>query len=64
MNQKIEWQHIDGSKTTIDQYTAEEDLLRVLYEALKSLRGQFPSINSMETLEDILDLVDEMPMDV
>lgn len=60
MNQKtIHWHHADGSVTSIDAYVSEHNLLRVLQEALRSLRGRFPSINSKETIDDILDFLDE-----
>lgn len=56
----IVWRHTDGSSTTVDETTTDGQLLRVLREALRSIRGQYPSINSVETIEEILDFVDEI----
>lgn len=56
----ILWRHIDGSETVIDQNSTDWQLLRVLQEALRSIRGQYPSINSMETIDEILDYIDAM----
>lgn len=51
---QIVWKHMDGSLTLIRDDISDEDLLRVFEEAFKTMKGQFPSINSRETIEDIL----------
>ena len=51
----IEWHHIDGSTTVVDDNTTDGQLLRVLQEALRSLRGEYPSINSPTVIDEILD---------
>ena len=58
----ITWRHADGTSTDVDENTPETRLLRVLSEALRTVRGQFPSLNTHDTIDELLDLVDELPV--
>lgn len=55
----ITWKHVDGRETIIDAFSTAEDLLKVCKEALRSLKGQAPSINSSETIDELLDLLND-----
>jgi hypothetical protein len=55
----ILWVHKNGTSTLVDEDICDEDLLRVMEEALKTCKGQYPSVNSEDTIDEILDFIDE-----
>ena len=56
---QIEWKFIDGSSIILTQESSLDDFLKVNKCALRAQLGQYPSINSEDTIDDILDFTDE-----
>jgi len=62
----ITWKHIDGSTTVFPALQPIDDMpkdslrqiLRCLTEARRMLQGRFPSINSRESIDDMIDYMD------
>jgi hypothetical protein len=53
------WNEPDGSKIWIYPGMDEDLLLQVLIKARRTVRGQYPSLNSEDTINRILDMIDE-----
>ena len=46
----ITWKRRDGSTITVDRNINDDLLRRILEEAIKTMKGQYPSINSKDTI--------------
>jgi hypothetical protein len=51
----IEWKFIDGSTITLTKKSSEEDVMRVAKCALMTQDGKYPSINSIDFIDDVID---------
>ena len=53
----IIWKKINGTTITIDKNTDLLVIRDVLMDAKKTMKGQYPSINSKQTIRELVDFV-------
>lgn len=55
----IIWKFTDGTSIVIDRGSSYEDKVKVMSFAIKTLKGHYPSINSFETIDRLLEITNE-----